>query len=249
MPAPSGFRFLDLPAELRTNILSQLVISECGTILHNRTLFGSSTLNHVTILYIFLVNVQIYQEASAIFYGQNRFILNAQSHRLPIHLTKTGGFLSQEGQDARRRVQTMTLYLTRIGGEFEDILAPTISDMVLNGSLRQLRICVGPPSSHNFKPSDSDMITRPPFQTLLRLLADPDLHHVELFVWKVHWNIFCSFHGNGTVTSEEKTTESMGATCLTTGQDNSGWVSLDWQAMVDVLGTGQRILKIGERGF
>ncbi|KAI0539762.1 hypothetical protein GGR58DRAFT_211196 [Xylaria digitata] len=128
MPSDSCFRFFDLPAELRTNILSHILISKYGIVLFNCTLFGLTPRDRVTVLYIFLVNVQMYQEASAIFYGQNRFILNGQSHRLPGHLTKPGGFLSPQGQDARRRVQTLCLYLTRVGGEFENILAPAISD-------------------------------------------------------------------------------------------------------------------------
>lgn len=128
MPSVSYFPFFELPAELRTNILSYLLISRYGIVLYNCTLLGLTANDKVTFLYIFLVNVQMYQEASAIFYSRNRFILNGQSHRLPAHLTRTGGFLSPQGQDARRRVQTLSLYLTRVGGEFENILAPAISD-------------------------------------------------------------------------------------------------------------------------
>jgi hypothetical protein len=123
----------------------------------------------------------MYQEASAIFYGQNRFILNAQSHRLPAYFTKPGGFLSAQGQDARRRVQALTLSLLRIGGEFEDILAPAMSDMILCGSLRRLKICLGPPSSHNSRTSSADMVTRRPFQyAFFEYLPSPRLAGVRL---------------------------------------------------------------------
>jgi hypothetical protein len=251
MFSPSPFRFFDLPAELRTSILSELLVSRYGIILHNHSLFGPSACDIILILYIFLVNIQMYQEASAIFYSQNRFILNAQSHRLPTHLTKPGGFLSQQGQDARRRVQTFSLYLSRVGGEFGNILAPSISDMVLVGSLRQLKICLGPPSSHNSRMSGPDMMTRPPFQALLKLLADPDLQHVELCVWKVHWAVFCPFHKSvEEVTKKGKTlAESVDDHGLATIRGNSDWIELDWGRMVNVLGTSDRIFKIGETGF
>ncbi|KAI3324474.1 hypothetical protein HD806DRAFT_46789 [Xylariaceae sp. AK1471] len=247
MAPNSGFRFFDLPAELRINILSQVLVSDCGIVLHTCTTFGLSRYDIVIVLYIFLVNVQMYQEASAIFYGQNRFILNAQTHRLPVHLTKPGGFLSQQGQDARRRVQTLYLYLSRIGGEFEDILAPAISDMILSGSLRKLKIYLGPPSLHNSRMSGADMMTRRPFQALLKLLADPDLQHVELGVWKHHWAVFCPFHKEWEMPTKGNTpTELVDEHGLATIRGISDWIQLDWEKMVNVLGTSERIVKIRE---
>ncbi|KAI0466597.1 hypothetical protein F4859DRAFT_292309 [Xylaria cf. heliscus] len=248
MPSTSYFRFFDLPAELRTDILSHLMISKYGVILYNCTLFGPTARDRVAVIYVFLVNIQMYQEASAIFYGQNRFILNGQSHRLPGHLTKPGGFLSPQGQDARRRVRTLSLYLTRVGGEFEDILAPAITDMILSGSLRKLKICLGPPSSHpRISGPDIDMMTRLPFQALLNLLADPDLQHVELCVWKVHWAVFCQFHGKLEFVSKGKaSTEVVDDHRLATIRGHSDWIQLDWEKMVDLLGTCKRIAKIKE---
>ncbi|KAI1131803.1 hypothetical protein F5Y10DRAFT_35325 [Nemania abortiva] len=265
MSPASYFRFFDLPGELRANILSNVLISSTGIVLHDRTLFGPTPTAHggVTALRVFLVSIQMYQEASAIFYGQNCFILNGLSHRLPRHLTRTGGFLSSQGQDARRRVRTLYLYLTRVGGEFETILAPSISDMILSGRLRRLKICLGPPSSHNSRRSgpDVDMMARTPFQALLTLLADPDLQHVELCVWNVHWALFCPFHKKtedkktkasteGEADTEEKTTREAvdhhGLATITGGPGLNDWIQLDWKRMVDVLATGERILKIKE---
>ncbi|KAI1259932.1 hypothetical protein F5Y18DRAFT_282935 [Xylariaceae sp. FL1019] len=248
MSASSSFRFFDLPAELRTDILSHLLVSKYGVVLHNRTLFGPPMDSYVYILYIFLVNVQMYQEASAIFYNQNQFVLNAQSHRLPTHLKSPGGFLSQGGQDGRRRVQALALLLTRVGGEFEDILSPAISDMILRGSLRRLKICLGPPTSHPTKGPGSNIFSRPPFKALLKLLTDPDLHHVELLVWKVHWDAFCPFHGDADIASKTKVpSESVDGAGLATVRGSSDWIKLDWETMASSLGTGQRIVKIGER--
>ncbi|KAI0545551.1 hypothetical protein F4679DRAFT_576084 [Xylaria curta] len=248
MPSTSYFRFFELPAELRTHILSHLMISKYGVVLYNCTRFGPTARDRITVINIFLVNIQMYQEASAIFYGQNRFILNGQSHRLPGHLTKPGGFLSPQGQDARRRVHTLSLYLTRVGGEFEDILSPALSDMILYGTLRRLKICLGPPSYQPRTPGpDIDMMTRSPFQALLYLLADPDLQHVELCVWKVHWAIFCPFHEKLELATKGKSsTEVVGDDRLATIRGHSDWVQLDWEKMVDLLGSCTRIAKIKE---
>ncbi|KAI1425772.1 hypothetical protein F5Y12DRAFT_713851 [Xylaria sp. FL1777] len=252
MTSTSSFRFFDLPAELRTNILSYLLISKYGIVLYNYTLFGLTARDKVTVLYLFLVNVQMYQEASAIFYGKNRFILNGQSHRLSGHLTKPGGFLSPQGQDARRRVQTLCLFLTRVGGEFENVLAPAVSDMILSGSLRKLKICLGPPSSQHARTSGPsiNMLATGPFQALLNLLADPDLRHVELCVWKVHWGVFCPFHGELEVTAKGKTLpETIDNHGLATIRGHPDWIQLDWKAMLEVYGTGERIMKVGDADF
>ncbi|KAI0804393.1 hypothetical protein GGR55DRAFT_314977 [Xylaria sp. FL0064] len=252
MPSTSYFRFFDLPAELRTSILSHLLVSKYGVVLYNYTLFGLTARDKITVLYIFLVNVQMYQEASAIFYGKNRFILNGQSHRLSGHLTQPGGFLSPQGQDARRRVQTLCLYLTRVGGEFENVLAPALSDMILCGSLRRLKICLGPPSSQHGRTSGANinMMTTAPFQSLLNLLADPDLRYVELCVWKVHWNVFCAFHESVEVATKGKAlTETMDDHGLATIRGHPDWIQLDWQAMVEAFRTGERIVKVKDTEF
>ncbi|KAI1077380.1 hypothetical protein F5B20DRAFT_273592 [Whalleya microplaca] len=242
MAANTGFRFFDLPPELRSAIFSQLLVADkdSNIILHGQTLSRLPLSGPKSALNVFYVNLQMYQEASAIFYSQNHFIINAQSHRLPSHLTEQGGFLDEQARDARRRVRNLTLYLTRVGGEFENVLGPALSDMVLCGSLRELRVRLGQQSwrGRNRRP-DPDMVQRPPFQALLRLLADPDLQTVELTAWKVHCPVLCPFH-------QEVNSESINDDGLATLADAS-WVQLDWRAMVDVHGTGQQIMRVGER--
>ncbi|KAI1342829.1 hypothetical protein F5Y15DRAFT_371132 [Xylariaceae sp. FL0016] len=248
----SMFRFFDLPAEIRSAILSELLVSDCGIVLHNQTLFRLPLTGHKTVLNILLVNMQMYQEASAIFYTQNRFVLNAQSHRLPVHLTGPGGFLSEQARDARRRVQSFTLFLTRIGGEFESTLGPALADMILCGSLRQLRLCLGPPPSQptSRRGSDSNITQRSPFQSLLRLLSDPYLEAVELKVWKVHWNVFCPFHSHKLQSRDGKplheSTDGTGLAIIHNGPD---WVKLSWKNLVEILGSGQRIVQVGDRNY
>ncbi|KAI0895910.1 hypothetical protein F4806DRAFT_75409 [Annulohypoxylon nitens] len=249
MATSKAFRFFDLPPELRGAILSQLLISDENIILHDTTLFTLPSPGNWNFLNVFLVNMQMYQEASTIFYSQNRFTLNAHSHRLPTHLTSRGGFLSDEGQDARRRVRSLTLYLTRVGGEFERVIGPALSDMVLNGCLRELVLRLGPPSSLGAnRTPDPDMVQRAPFQALLRLLADPYLEKVKLLAWKAHLTVFCPFHGkvNTSTRTDTESVDSQGTAIL---RNSSGWIELDWRAMVEVYAPGQKIVRIGDRNY
>jgi hypothetical protein len=244
----SSFRFFDLPAELRIKILSYLLISD-GVLLFKRDRFDPRPYERVKIIYIFLVNVQMYQEASAIFYEQNRFILDGHGHRLPGDLTKPDGFLSPQGHDARQRVRTLDLYLTRVGGEFETKLAPIISRMILSGRLRQLKIHLSPPSSPRARISgpDVNMMARTPFQALFSLLSDPDLEHVEMCVWNVHWVVFCPFHGESDLTTKgDALREVVDNHGLARARGSPGWIRLDWKAMVHKFGTNKRIMKITE---
>ncbi|KAI0473758.1 hypothetical protein GGR56DRAFT_648836 [Xylariaceae sp. FL0804] len=238
MAKSAVFRFFDLPAELREVILSWLLVASDGAIVLRSHTYLPPPLDEA--LAIFRVSVQMYQEASAIFYAYNHFIINAQSHRLPANLTRAGGFLSTEALDVRRRVQELTLYLTRIGGEFEDILGPMLIDMTLCGSLRRLKLCIGPPprQPHWKRVEPLDMVQRPPFQTLLRLLADPYLEVVELLVSKRHWAFLCPFHDTS---HPERYTDEPGVV------ESPEGIRLDWKSMVDSLGTGQQVVQIGER--
>ncbi|KAI1638809.1 hypothetical protein F4809DRAFT_234626 [Biscogniauxia mediterranea] len=256
------FPFFDLPGELRSAILAQLLVSDHGIVLHSKTtLYLPAGSGRGTLRSVLQVSMQMYQEATAVFYGQNRFVVNAQSHRLPAHLTRRGGFLSPEGRDARRRVRRLTLLLTRVGGEFEHVLGPALSDMVLCGALRELRLRLGPPArahpaAAGARP-DRDLVRRSPFQALLRLLADPYLDAAELSVWKVHWAALCPFHhrhggGERKEKGEEDEGEGAGGESvndigLATIRDGPDWVKLDWKNMVDVLGTGQQIVTVGNR--
>ncbi|KAI0882207.1 uncharacterized protein GGS22DRAFT_49068 [Annulohypoxylon maeteangense] len=248
MAANKAFRFFDLPPELRGAVFSQLLVSDESIILHDTTFFTLPSAGNWNFLNVFLVNMQMYQEASAIFYSMNRFTLNAHSHRLPVHLTSRGGFLSEEGKDARRRVRNLTLYLTRVGGEFERVIGPALSDMVLNGNLRELVMRLGPPSSLGAsRPPERDMEQRPPFQALLRLLADPYLEKVKLLAWKAHLAIFCPFHLR--INSSRTDTESVDNQGIAILRNSTGWVELDWRAMVDVYAPGQKIVRIGDRTY
>ncbi|KAI0021100.1 hypothetical protein F4780DRAFT_778851 [Xylariomycetidae sp. FL0641] len=245
-PRTRVFPFFDLPAELRSAVLFHLLVSDQGIVLHTQTLHSPPLSGPRGILSVFLVNLQMYQEASAIFYTNNLFILNAQSHRLPIHLTGEGGFLSAQAQDARRRVHSLTLYLSRVGGEFEDILGPALSDMVLCGKLRALKLCLGAPAARSLP--QSDMIHRPPFQSLLKLLSDPDLENVDFLISKVHWAILCPFHQSlNSIGGEKPLNELIDEDGLATARNGAQWIPLDWGAMVNTLGDGRQVTRKEER--
>jgi hypothetical protein len=79
----------------------------------------------------------------------------------------------------------------------------------------------------------------------LRVLADPDLRHVEFWVWGVHWAVFCPFHSKSDIQIKGKTpVESVDGRGLATIRGVSDWVQLDWVKMVETLGTGEPILKV-----
>lgn len=122
----------------------------------------------------------------------------------------------------------------------------TITDcgaVVLSGSLRSLKICLGPPSSR-VSGLNVNSMTTPPFQALLNLLSDPDLQHVELCVWKVHWNIFCRFHECLEIAAKGKTSEIMDDHGLATIRGHPDWIQLDWETMVELFRTGEAVMKI-----
>ncbi len=94
------------------------------------------------------------------------------------------------------------------------------------------------------------MMTTAPFQALLNLLADPDLQHVKLCVWKVHWGVFCPFHEEVEVTVKGKTlAETIDDLGLATIRGHPDWIQLDWEAMVEVFGAGERIMKIRDMDY
>lgn len=89
-------------------------------------------------------------------------------------------------------------------------------------------------------------MARRPFQALLNLLVDPDLQHVELCVWKVHWALFCPFHKKAEATAKGKPPEVVDDHGLATMRGHEDWIQLDRESIVNMLGTGERIMKIKE---
>ncbi|RYP69819.1 hypothetical protein DL769_005171 [Monosporascus sp. CRB-8-3] len=210
----------------------------------------------------FLAGTQMYREASGVFYARNEFVLDVPARHLSESpLFHRAGFLGPSA--GRRRVRRLTLVLRRPGGEFADLLAPVLSDMVLCGSLRHLSVHVrvarqGHTGSTAPTPRTSadnrELMRSPPYRALFALLSDPDLETVELWASRRHFYFWCPFHH---YCGESRGGEAWGkgALCLARGPSVGNlkegtdvpWVRLDWRAMVDAFGSGQKVVRVGER--
>jgi hypothetical protein len=193
--------FFDLPPELRERILQELCICPHQVFLVNspkahypgRSTGGNSIRNAAPLiqdikpvrncslpLNLFLVNSQLYQEASAIFYSQNRFHGLCWARRTDADPSlvgrKSGLITSEAARSARMRIRRLMLTISRCGGFFEKEICRNVSDMILHGSLRDLTI-----NLMAELPRPGEALNRP-FRALYRLLADPDLEKATLNV-------------------------------------------------------------------
>lgn len=242
------FHFFELPPELRAAVLRHLlVLTEPVEI----NLFGVGPL--IPALELFFVNLQMYQEASEIFYMENEFLLYSTTHRLPAELIRDGGFLTPQAQDTRRRIHRMTVHLCRVGGIFENSLAPTLSDMALCGTLRFLKIRLDLVARlpvfmlGNREPATDkapELMTRSPWQALFRLLDDPDLQHVEVWASGKHFAIWCPFHA---ALGDAETKDYSQPTVVVAKTRSRNWIKLDWRALISTYGRSRTILRVGDR--
>lgn len=219
-PIPRGrpFRFFDLPAELRREILEYIVIFPIGIRTHSLEEVSADAPEEpspegwepfvedlpMALTDLFLVCSQMFNEASAVFYGSNVFRADLGNRKVYRDLTRDGGLLSAERRDIRRRIGTLHMGLRRLSGDFETVIAPALTDMILCGSLRNLKVMIGVQDTgahaalgYNTNPTPDQaavsLARTSPFQALLRLLADPDLESIELSVGKIHWSIWCPY--------------------------------------------------------
>jgi hypothetical protein len=190
------FRFFDLPAELRRDILEYLVVMDYEIPARSFGLAMEGMPKAPTDL--FLACSQMFEEASAIFYGSNVFRANLWSKRLYSEIPQGSALLSPGRRDVRRRIRNLHLNLRRIKGDFKDVIAPALTDMILCGSLRNLKIGVVSQDAGILIRSTPGqaafgLAKTSPFQALLTLMADPDLENVELWVSPAHWSIWCPY--------------------------------------------------------
>lgn len=259
--AKSHFRFFDLPSELRTTILEQLVVLPKGHDFTNSHVplpvhTGEDT-GEVVLMDIFLVCLQMYQEASAIFYTQNTFRIHLGNRKACDHLVEDGRLLSAHCQDARRRIRNLTVYLKRVGGGVTSLLEPVLTDMILHGSLRNLELRVLPQGRQYQRQGRMVMgyehykdvgragvqvssiltVYSSPWQVLLRVMGDPDLEKVELWLSREHWSVWCAYHefqpGDGSCNENMK-------------QKGLDWVQVDWKRLTRPYGAGRQITKVGD---
>jgi len=251
MASTKYFPFFSLPGELREVILQHAlpIVSECTIRPHGRHSVladVSSTLGD-----IFTVSYQMHQEASAVFYRQRRFVVDVSSRRAYDDFTAENELFSPEVQPVRRRIRSLTVILKRLGGDFEQKLVPALSDMILNGELRNLRFQLLSPDMDVILQTRprlarrsgvaADLEHSPPFQRLLSLVVDPDLEEVEIWITGTHLRFWCAFHEGGRQDSP----------CSEREMRNNWerWLKIDWQRLVKTYGNVQEILRIGERNF
>lgn len=242
------FQFFDLPAELRTAILEYLVIidSDIPVFAKPETCTESPPMVLIDLL---LVCQQMCREAGAVFYTQNKFIINLGSRRMYNEITQDGQLFSPETADARRRIRSVSLRLRRISGDFESMVVPALVDMILNGCLRILDVGIltqgaglkaitSYRSNHRPGPTLQDpeaanLVKTSPFQAFLRLLADPDLELVTLWVSPVHWSLWCPYHEYPELA----------------GHNDGEKAMIDWKRLVNDFADGNQITKIQRPRF
>ncbi|KAH9229996.1 hypothetical protein K456DRAFT_55716 [Colletotrichum gloeosporioides 23] len=200
-------KFFDLPQEIRDQIISYLCL------LPNPIQVGPTVDTEIPFPHdLLLSHPLLYAAGSAIFYEQNRFILNLRGRpRAALERAICDGTPWLLGNTrARRRVKYLELSPGRLGNVFQSHISPAVADMILNGSLRHLKLVLYPTSTDkvvfNHDAVDAqgrraamtrrdDAFTQSkPFKALLRLLADPDLETAELFVDPIHRDFWCDFH-------------------------------------------------------
>ncbi|KAF6797547.1 hypothetical protein CSOJ01_12959 [Colletotrichum sojae] len=240
-------KFFDLPLEIRDQIISYLCL------VPNPIQVGPNVDTEIPFPHdLLLSHPLLYADGSAIFYEQNRFILNLRSRpRAAIERAICDGTpWLLNNVTARRRIKYLELSPGRLGNVFQSHISPAVADMVLNGSLRHLKLVLYPTSTDKIVFSHDTMdaqmmraaMTRrddafaqsKPFKALLRLLADPDLETAELYVDPIHRDFWCDFHD--------------GVTCCE-GRPKGPWqlIPIDWRKLAASFGQDHElsIVRVG----
>lgn len=134
--------------------------------------------------------------------------------------------------EARRRLRSLRVQLDRLRGWIDASIVPVLADMVLQGNLTDLSICIYDSEAGGRRGSDTadvPMLRRPPLVGLLRLLADPYLRSAKLLVSPVHGRVWCQFHeATGTCETASAPIDKSAASYCSHG----GLVQIDWRAIV-----------------
>ncbi|KAL2135493.1 hypothetical protein VTI74DRAFT_8224 [Chaetomium olivicolor] len=165
-------------------------------------------------LNLFLASPVFYREAGDIYYGRNVFHLELaslstsawgriQQKRSRARMRALMELLAKpETAGARARICSVVVYVRRFGAAILEMAAPALGDMVLNGSLRRLRVDVREggrgfelPAGEMMRVRSMDHTANPALRALLTVLADPDMEKGELRVMKrLHAWFWCQFH-------------------------------------------------------
>lgn len=207
---PSFHRFFDLPPELRAQILSHLLPA-------HQTLPLSSPTSHPP-LPLLLAHPLIHLPTAHAFFALNTFASTPES-------------LALLPRAALLRLRNLTVSLPRLREALVRAVTPLLSDALLNGSLRRLRIELreGGISLPNGAGAE---LPAGLCAELAGVLADPYLEGAELWVGGVHRAGWCEFHP--------------GTECwVQGGRGRRGPVEIDWRLMAGRLGGEVSIVAVG----
>ncbi|ROV89164.1 hypothetical protein VSDG_08856 [Cytospora chrysosperma] len=226
--APTTFNsFFDLPGELREQILAYLLVKPEGIHINaggKLELLGETSperrikspplsnddsdddrqerpgwpLNY------FLVSQTFHREASAVFFGENKFYMYTLARSVILRGrgpgrrcwpepggrgrgsgSGKGGHGHEHGRgfkhlESLRRIRRVVLYAQRLGGVLESLFVPLLRDMTLAGGLKHLDVRVCP--SRQGARGPASLWGSSPGRGLLDLLRDPDLDVARLRV-------------------------------------------------------------------
>ena len=135
--------------------------------------------------------------------------------------------------EARRRLRSLRVKLDRLRGWIDASIVPVLADMVLQGNLTELSICIYENEAggrRGTNTGDVSVLRRPPLVGLLRLLADPYLRSAKLLVSPVHGRVWCPFHET-TGTCETASAPTMDESAASS-YSRGALVEIDWRAIV-----------------
>lgn len=207
----SFHRFFDLPPELRAQILSHLLPA-------HQTLPLTSSTSHPP-LPLLLSHPLIHIPTTHAFFTLNTFISTPQS-------------LAHLPRAALLRLRNLNLALPRLREAHVKTVLPLLSDALLNGSLRRLRIDLRE-GGVSLPGGAGAELPRGLCAEIAGVLADPYLEGAELWVGGVHRAGWCEFHP--------------GTACWVQGVRGAkrGAVEIDWRLMAERLGGEVNIVAVG----
>lgn len=282
MSPPATFDyFFDLPGELREQILGLLLIKQGGIIIgSDKRLLSNSAEDQeddesdddelgydpegysAWPLNYFLVSQVFNREATAVYFRENTFYIQATGRKYVSHhpvddlkaIYTTGERFHQHGLSpppppgeallnrpewvrSRRRIRKVVLCVQRPRGSLAaDVSAPLL-DMILAGGLKVLEVRI-----LWFAARGGRVLASAPMRSLYRVLSDPDLDVARLRVPAGrHEEFWCAFHAGGG--------PARGCVRAGGGRETCAWVDVDVGALIREHGGVEeqlRIFKVGD---
>jgi hypothetical protein len=193
---------LDLPPEIRSKIyLLLLTSSNPIPLTHttqkdrtNEVFTTQPTLHPLFPLKLLLTCHQLYHEVRPLYFSSNAFSLTLVRNTVPLDY-----FLEPSFRDNRRAIKSLRLVISRWGNNdfFVKRLAPVLSDMILNGNLRDLEVQALRHHlfHHRSKGEGLEFLNLEAVKKLRTILEDPYLERVVLKSYSIMDDNLC-YRGN-----------------------------------------------------